>query len=69
MTKKHFQAFAGEARRWRESAERLSTENDTRGAFAYRAMAQGIEDGVVKVAMQFNPRFDEALFRKACNLH
>lgn len=67
MSKKHFEAFAAEAREWRRTAKLHATAGDkAKEDYAY-AMAIGIEYATINVAKKFNARFDEARFRAACN--
>lgn len=67
MNKRHFEAFAAEAREWRrvgKQNEKAGLAKQAENAFS---MALGIEYATIKVGKQFNPQFDEARFRAACN--
>lgn len=69
MTKKHFEAFAEEAREWRRVAKQNEAQGDKAGATNAFAMAFGIESATVKIAQKFNDRFDETRFRQACQVN
>jgi hypothetical protein len=61
MNKKVLGAFAAEVKSCIDDAK---TTKDVR----FDHMAQRLALAVCKVASHFNPRFDEARFRKACGL-
>ena len=67
MNKRHFEAFAAVARRRRQDAKRCEAEGKKEEATAAIFVALGIEEAVIEVAQQFNPLFDAARFRRACN--
>ena len=60
MTKQHFEAFAKTCRQWRSVAVTVGTPAQRE----FTALA--IENAVVEVAAEDNPRFDAARFRQAC---
>jgi len=67
MTKKHFEAFAEEAREWRRVAKQNEAKGDKEAAANAYSMALGVEYATIKVAQKFNANFDEVRFRRACN--
>lgn len=67
MTKQHFKAFAEIARTLRARARVHEKDGNAHLAQADYNQAIGIEDAVIKVGLQFNPNFDSARFRQACN--
>lgn len=67
MNKQHFEAFAAEARSWRLNAKTHEANGDTAKAEVCYQNALGIEQATINVGKRFNPRFDEARFRAACN--
>jgi hypothetical protein len=63
MSKKHLEAMAAEIRNCRRFAY---SQSDDSVRLAYLQRAEGAETLFISVAMQFNPRFDAARFRAAC---
>lgn len=63
MTKKHFIALAAEIKR-KFSLDRPWLDVDE----ACRMAAIDAADIICKVAYEFNPRFDETRFRRACGV-
>jgi len=61
MTKKHFEAFARQIADYRINSGKSKYENDL--------VCQTACEMVIIVAREFNPRFDEDGFRKACNAY
>ena len=64
MTKKHFESFAHICRQWRMPADLPNSPIPTE---TRQLIAIAIENAVVDVSLDDNPRFDAARFRKACN--
>ncbi len=67
MTPLEFQAFAHEAKMWRRVAAKHEKEGDQQKATYMYTQALCIENTVVKVAKQFNFRFDVSKWRQSCN--
>ena len=67
MNKRHFEAFAEEAREWRRVAKQQEQDGKKAEAANAYSMALGIEYATIKVAKRFSALFDEARFRAACN--
>ena len=67
MTKQHFIAFAEKARQLRLDAKTHEKAGNKELADCATYQALGIEQAVIEVAQKFNPRFDDARFRAACN--
>ena len=67
MNKRHFEAFAEEAREWRRVGKQQEQDGNKEAAANAFSMALGVEYAVIKIGKRFNPAFDEARFRAACN--
>lgn len=67
MNRRHFEAFAEEAREWRRVGKQNEAKGNKEAAANAYSMALGIEYAVIKVGKRFNANFDEVRFRAACN--
>lgn len=68
MSAKHFEKLAAEIKRDMDRANLLREQGDTWAHSRIKVQCQYAADIVCRVAEEFNERFNEARFLKACGL-